>query len=151
MMKIGDVTGKSSAYTDAAGRDGKKVRDSRNDDFQSRLVRSEGDCREERIRNLAEMIMKQGSKLAEKTDIRELKIYKQMIADFLQEAVHSSLEFSKESFLDRRGRYRVNAVVKKINEELDKLTEDVLKNEKGNIGILQRLTDIRGLVLDILL
>jgi len=40
--------------------------------------------------------------------------------------LHHSHIFSKDSHLDRRGRYKVYATVKKINEELDELTKRFL-------------------------
>jgi uncharacterized protein YaaR (DUF327 family) len=62
-----------------------------------------------------------------------------------------STRFSKESFLDRRGRHRVFATVKTINEKLEELTSQVLKSERDHIAILGRIEDIRGLVLDLVL
>jgi uncharacterized protein YaaR (DUF327 family) len=53
--------------------------------------------------------------------------------------------------LDRRGRHRVYALVVKIDEELDNLTEEILSSEKDNLAILQKLDDIRGMLLDLTL
>ena len=62
-----------------------------------------------------------------------------------------SHSFTKKSFLDRRGRHRVYAIIKKINEELIELTNEVIKSEQNNLSILKKLDDIRGLILDLLL
>ena len=105
----------------------------------------------EKLKRLANDIVEQGKKLSDKVDIRELRIYKKMISDFLDEAVENSLKFSKQSFLDRRGRHKVYAVIKKVNEELDELTKEVLSGEKDRIMILKRLDDIKGLILDIIM
>ena len=96
-----------------------------------------------------EEISRQGERLADKIDIRELKIYKKLVAEFLDLAVGKSRKFLRKSLLDRRGRHRVYAIVKNINEELDELTQDVLQEEKDNLRLLQRLADIRGLILDL--
>jgi uncharacterized protein YaaR (DUF327 family) len=105
----------------------------------------------ERLRSMAADISAQGEKLADKVDIRELRAYKKMIADFMDEAVGNSRKFSKQSFLDRRGRHKVYAVIKKVNGELDELTKEVLAGEKDRIKILKKLDEIRGLILDILM
>ena len=105
----------------------------------------------EKLRGLADDIVEQGKKLADKIDIKELRAYKKMIADFLDEAVGNSRKFSKQSYLDRRGRHKVYAVIKKVNEELDELTLEVLSGEKDRIMILKRLDDIKGLILDIVM
>ena len=59
-------------------------------------------------------------------------------------------KFSRENYLDRRGRHRVYGIVRLIDENLDKLAEELLKEEKDNIAILNRIDEIRGLLLDIL-
>ncbi|MDR1061681.1 MAG: YaaR family protein [Clostridiales bacterium] len=105
----------------------------------------------ERLRAMAANISAQGEKLADKVDIRELRAYKKMISDFMEEAVGNSRKFSKQSFLDRRGRHKVYAVIKKVNGELDELTEEVLHGEKDRIKILKKLDEIRGLILDMLM
>ncbi|NTV89024.1 MAG: YaaR family protein, partial [Clostridiales bacterium] len=74
-----------------------------------------------------------------------------LISEFLETAVGNSRKFMKKSLLDRRGRHRVYSIIKKINEEVDQLTQDVMKNESGNIDILRRVDDIRGLILDMIL
>jgi uncharacterized protein YaaR (DUF327 family) len=149
MVKIGEGLGQSNTVGGLSPLDEKRVREARTDSFQARLIKIEGDTQEERIRNLAQAIFEQGEKLGKKVDIRELKKYKQLISTFLEEAVGTSCKFSKESFLDRRGRYRIYASIKKINEEIEELTRQVLSSEKDNIQILQKLDDIRGLIMDI--
>ena len=105
----------------------------------------------DRLRGKADEIAKQGLKLADKVDIKELRVYKKLISDFMDEAVGNSRKFSKQSFLDRRGRHKVYAVIKKVDEELDELTREVLKEEKDRLKILKKLDDIKGLILDILM
>ena len=150
-MKINDTLNNTSNVATASGKDERKVADTKSAAFQNQLRRVENDNQEQYLQDLANKIFEQGEKLGKKVDVRELKVYKKMISEFLDEAVNGSRKFSKESFLDRRGRYKVFASVKKINNELDQLTQDVLKEEKDNIGVLKRLDDIRGLIMDILL
>ena len=53
--------------------------------------------------------------------------------------------------MDRRGRHRLYATVKKVNEKLEELTKEVLSSERDHLKILGRIEDIRGLILDIVL
>ncbi len=128
-----------------------KVAGTQKKDFGNFLSKMQGDTTEEKIRALASDIIKQGERLSEKIDISELKVYKKKIAEFLDEAVRSSNKFTKDSFLDRRGRHKVYAVVKKVNKELEELTKEVLSSEKNNIKILKGIEDIRGMILDLVL
>ena len=52
-------------------------------------------------------ITAQGNRLAEHMDIRDMKKYRGLIREFMNEVVFRSHKFSRENFLDRRGRHRV--------------------------------------------
>lgn len=103
-----------------------------------------------RIGELINEISEQGKKISKKTDIRDMKRYRELIKSFLNEVVFRSHQFSRENFLDRRGRHRVYGIVKLIDQNLDELAEELLKDEKDNIIILNKIDEIRGLLLDIL-
>lgn len=95
-------------------------------------------------------ISEQGKKISKHTDVRDMKRYRELIKSFLNEVVYRSHKFSRENFLDRRGRHRVYGIVRLIDENLDELAEELLKEEKDNIMILSKVGEIRGLLLDIL-
>ena len=148
-MKIRDGFNGSTNITEVSGSEQKKISDTNGSAFEGQLKRVEEHNVEERIKYLVNQITEQGEKLGKKVDVRELKVYKKLISEFLDETLNNSHKFSKESFVDRRGRHRVYATVKKIDSELEELTKDLLSAEKDNIKILQRIEDIRGLILDI--
>ncbi|AEV70465.1 YaaR family protein [Acetivibrio clariflavus] len=148
-MKIREGLNSAASIAEVTSSEHKKTSNVNSNTFQSQLRKLEGQNLEERIKCLVDKITEQGQKLAKKVDVKELKIYKKLISEFLDETLNNSRKFLKESFVDRRGRYRVYAIIKKINSELDELTKDVLSTEKDNLRILQRIEDIRGLILDI--
>lgn len=148
-MKVSDTLSNAAGLSGLPVKDEKKVKPGKRGEFRSRLKLAEDANYEEHLKSLVDEITAQGEKLSERVDIRELKIYKKLIAEFLDLAIGKSKKFSKRSLLDRRGRHRVFAIVRNINEELEQLTQDVLQGEKDNIGLLQRLADIRGLILDL--
>ncbi|NLX63622.1 MAG: YaaR family protein [Clostridiaceae bacterium] len=142
---------KPQNITGRIDRDIKKVNDKNETLFSSHMDRQFSESRDEELKKKALEIEKQGKRLASHIDISELKAYKKLVMEFLSEAVRGSARFSKDSFLDRRGRHRVFATIKIINEKLDELTREVLKSEKNNLAILGRIEDIRGLILDLIL
>ena len=91
----------------------------------------------------------QGERIARHMDIRDLKKYRGLIKDFLNEVVYRSHKFSRENFLDRRGRHRVYGIIRKIDETLDALAEELMLDEKDHLAILGRIGEIEGLLLDI--
>ena len=92
----------------------------------------------------------QGNRIAEHMDIRDLRKYRELIREFLNEVVYRSHKFSRENFLDRRGRHRVYGLIKLIDANLDELAQELVKDEKDHIAILSKIGQISGLLLDIL-
>lgn len=95
-------------------------------------------------------ITAQGNRLAEHMDIRDMKKYRGLVKEFLNEVVYRSHKFSRENFLDRRGRHRVYGIIRLIDKNLDELASELVADEKNHISILDRIGEIKGLLLDIL-
>ena len=151
-LKIDGGSGrKPQNLTGRIDRDVKKVNDMNGAQFSSHMDRQFSESQDEELKKKAFEIEKQGKHFASHIDVSELKAYKRLVMEFLNEAVRSSSRFSKDSFLDRRGRHRVFSTVKTVNEKLEQLTKDVLSSEKDNLAILGRIEDIRGLILDLVL
>ena len=102
-----------------------------------------------RLESMMKEITQQGKKLGKHMDIRDMKHYRALIKEFLNEVVNRSHKFSRENFLDRRGRHRVYGMIKRVDAALDELAGELLKDEKDSIAILDRVDEIRGLLLDI--
>ena len=96
-----------------------------------------------------EEITMQGNKLARKRDVRDMKKYRGLIKDFMNEIINRSHSFSRENFLDRKGRHRVYGIIRLVDENLDQLAQELMKDEKDNLAILNKIGEIRGLLLDI--
>lgn len=102
-----------------------------------------------RLNLMMEDIVAQGEKIKKKMDIRDMRRYRQLIKEFMNEIVNRSHKFSRENFLDRRGRHRVYGIIKLIDTNLDELASELIKDEKDSIYILNKIDEIRGLILDI--
>ncbi|MBR4612753.1 MAG: YaaR family protein, partial [Kiritimatiellae bacterium] len=86
---------------------------------------------------------------SKKKDIRDMKRYRSLIKEFMNEVVNRSHEFARENFLDRRGRHRVYGIVRLVDENLDALAQELVKEESDNMTILAKIGEIRGLLLDL--
>ena len=102
-----------------------------------------------RLTSLMEEITMQGEKISKKKDIKDMKKYRGLIKEFLNEVVNRSHSFSRENFLDRKGRHRVYGIIRLIDENLDELAQELIKDEQDSIAILNKIGEIRGLLLDI--
>ena len=121
------------------------------EEFKFTLEKIENDNLMQKLNGLIDEITVQGEKLAEHMDIKDMKKYRSLITDFMNEIVTNSHEFSRENFLDKRGRHRVYGIVKLVNKELDELAQELIKNEKNHIAILDKTGEIRGLLLDMMI
>ncbi|SCG81736.1 putative protein yaaR [Proteiniborus sp. DW1] len=148
-MKINDVMNKSAQAIDLPNPQEAKKRDIQRSRFTEELKRADELTVKERLEKLLEKIDMQADRLAKNVTIKEVLAYKALISEFLKESVDSMVKFKKSNFLDSRGRHRVYGIIKRVDEELEGLTKDVLSKEKDNIKILKRLDDIRGLILDV--
>ena len=92
----------------------------------------------------------QRNRIAHQIQIRDNKKNRGLIREFMNEVVFRSHKFSRENFLDRRGRHRVYGLIKLIDSNLDELAQELVKDEKDHIAILSKIGEIRGLILDIL-
>ncbi len=121
-----------------------------NDDFKFMLMSkiSEEDL-QARLSSLMDEITMQGNRISKKKDIKDMRKYRSLIKDFMNEIVSRSHSFSRENFLDRKGRHRVYGIIRLVDETLDELAQELMKEQKDNITILQKIGDIRGLILDI--
>ena len=104
---------------------------------------------QEKLTGLMSEITSQGERLSKRKDIRDMKRYRGLIKEFLNEVVNRSHEFSRENFLDRRGRHRVYGIVRLVDENLDALAQQLVADEKDNMAILAKIGEIRGLLLDL--
>ena len=104
---------------------------------------------QEKLNQLMQDIDEQGKRIAEHMDIRDMKKYRSTVKEFLNEVVSRSHSFSRENFLDRRGRHRVYGIIKQVDDNLDALASELIQDEKDHLAILGRIDDIRGLLLDI--
>ena len=104
---------------------------------------------QQRLVGMMEEITMQGDKIKKKMDIGDMKHYRTLIKSFMNEVVNRSHEFSRENFLDRRGRHRVYGIIRRVDEALDELAKELVEEEKDAISILGKIDEIRGLLLDI--
>ena len=124
--------------------------DSGDDSFKFTLIRNiEEKDLQEKLNSMMEQITVQGDKISKHMDIKDMKKYRELVKGFLNEVGSRSHEFSRENFLDRRGRHRVYGIVRLVDKNLDDLAGELVKDEKDHLAIISKIDDIRGLLLDI--
>lgn len=127
-----------------------KSTEPKDDSFKFTLISNiEEKDLQQKLSSMMQEIADQGEKIAKHMDIKDMKRYRELVKGFLNEVVNRSHQFSRENFLDRRGRHRVYGIVKLVDKNLDDLASELVKDEKDHLEIVGRIDDIRGLLLDI--
>lgn len=149
-MKISDINSRATAVTGLVTKEDRKGEvNSNRTTFADTLRKKEEADLETRLNRLMSDINTVGEQLSKTMDIKDLKNYKKLIAEFMDEVVNSSLKYSKHNQFDRRGRHKVYAIVKKVNARVEELSREFLKEERDNIKVLENIGTIKGLLLDI--
>ena len=120
-------------------------------DFYFTLKRLGDEGLASRLEKLVADVIAQGDRLSRHMDIRDMRVYRSMISEFIREIVTNSYRFTRENVLNRRGVHTTYTMVHRINRELDELAQELLKEEKDHMAILEKTGEIQGLLLDLLI
>ncbi len=149
-MKIREITEiKAAQNVDFAQKTAVKSNSKLN--FSDALREINEDNYKEYFSNLYDRIKSQGEVLSDKTDIRELQRFRLLVSEFMSEAVKFSYKYEQENTFDNKGRQKVYANVRKIDNKLDELARMLLEEQRENIEVIGLVDDICGLVIDMLL
>ena len=119
--------------------------------FMEKLDQVKSQQVRDHLQDLYGKISNQAEKIGHRLYLDDVLHYKKLVREFLDVASKNAHHFSRQNFLDRRGRHRVYCIVKNVDRELDHLTKEFLNQEADRINVLKRLDDIRGMLLDILM
>jgi uncharacterized protein YaaR (DUF327 family) len=94
-------------------------------------------------------LMTQGEKLAAAQNFDELEKYKGLVQEFLKKVTSGlgRLHFTDGGAQGKAA--KVHVVLQKVDLQLEALTKDVLARQTTPLKILERLDQIRGLLLDL--
>ena len=150
-MKVsGNMKRADSSHIPSRGSDIRGVRESEAPVFRRTLTDMSKELHEARLIEMKNAIDEQATRLSDRVDVKEFEKYRRLIREFLDEIVSNGYTFSREDAYASRGRHRYIATVRIVDEKLDELGKEVMKEHADKIGILSRIDDIRGLLLDLM-
>ena len=106
---------------------------------------------QERLTNLMSEITAEGEIISKRKNIKDMRRYRALVKDFMNEILNRSHKFSRQNFLDKKGRHRVYGIIKLVDRNLDDLAAELLTDESDNLSILAKIGEIRGLLIDLLM
>ena len=90
----------------------------------------------------------QGKILSKSQTVEDLKKYKKLVKEFMEDAVNNGLKLEEQRGFNRRGRTKVYKIVKEVDNKLIDLTNAVLDKEKNGLNILNLVGEIKGLIIN---
>ncbi len=117
--------------------------------FTEVMQKKKSDVLFERFQAMAQQIEAQGKKLAESQTVEDLKTYKKLVKQFLDDAVKNSLQLEEQRGFSRGGRSKIYKLVKEVDQKLVDLTNAVLEKEKKGLDLLGLVGEIQGLIINI--
>jgi uncharacterized protein YaaR (DUF327 family) len=117
--------------------------------FQDLMQQQEDRATNEQLKNMVEQINRQGERLARTMTVRELRNYKIRVKQFLEEAVRRGIQLKDTKGWDRRGRGKRYKLLEEIDRFLLDMTDEMLEQEQGRIGILDKVGEIRGMLINL--
>ncbi|MFP3919040.1 YaaR family protein [Lysinibacillus telephonicus] len=117
--------------------------------FGEILVKQGSKLQTEQLTRLLGDISAAGDRVAKSRNLRELTRFKMLIKRFLQEAVEYGLDMKQSHSWNRFGEGRRLKIVETIDEHLVELAQDILNEEKETIDLLDKIGEIKGLLINL--
>ncbi|AWX20827.1 MULTISPECIES: YaaR family protein [Bacillus] len=90
-----------------------------------------------------------GKRLTKSRNFKDLARFKGLVKRFVKEAVDSGLSHETSKSFDLYGNSRTLGLVKEIDDKLIQLTEEMMDQEKPAIDLLERIGEIKGLLINL--
>jgi uncharacterized protein len=116
--------------------------------FQEVMSKGRTNVVYEKLTKLVTEIEDQGKVLSEKRTVDHLRKYKQLVKKFMDEAVKNGLQLEEQRGFNRRGRTKIYKIVKEVDSKLIDLTNAVLDKERTSLDILNKVGEIKGMLIN---
>ena len=147
-MKIDALTSQRSMPTvdhDMAAHDVQ----SSDTDFSTALSDQQENMSDEQMQELLRQIDEQGARLSKTPTSDELKSYRNLVKNFVGEAVSRMYSLHTQSGWDRLGRQKVYTTVRKIDKKMEEMAEKIRLGQADQLSIVASQDAIRGMLVDL--
>ncbi len=103
----------------------------------------------EELQRKLEDIRLQGDRLMRSLTVRELKLYRMMVKSFLEDTLRRGIKLKETRGWDKRGRGKRYKILEEVDALLVAMGEELLQSEEGRIELLEKVGEIRGLLINL--
>ncbi|RNB92646.1 DUF327 family protein [Brevibacillus fluminis] len=117
--------------------------------FQEVMAKGREKINEEKFQKLLKEIDDQGKILAESRTVEDLRRYKQLVKELMNDVVKYGVALEERRGFNRRGRTKIYKIITEVDKKLLAITDEVLKKESRGLSILDLVGEIKGLLVNI--
>lgn len=120
-----------------------------NASFQKIMSSYSKDLTEEHLQKLLQELDQQGKQLVENPTFSELRKYKDLVKRFMGEVTNKGVGMYETDTWDPYGGNKTLKTVQIIDRKLIELTDHVLKQQNSSLSILERIGEIKGMLINL--
>jgi uncharacterized protein YaaR (DUF327 family) len=120
-----------------------------NKSFSDMMQQQDHRASQEQLQQILNNIQSQGDRLSKSMTVRELRQYKLLVKLFLEETARRGVQLRDTRGWDRRGRSKRYKLLEEIDQELLSMADDMLESEQGRIDLLNKIGEIRGMLINL--
>ncbi|MBB5334915.1 YaaR family protein [Pectinatus brassicae] len=118
-------------------------------EFSTELAQNQEDMSMEQLKKLFDKVSEQGAKLTKTPTYDELKSYRDVVKKFIGEAVTRMYSMNSQSGWDRLGRQKVYTTVRKVDDKLEEMAEEIRLGQASALTIAAKHEAICGMLVDL--
>ncbi|MBO0962798.1 YaaR family protein [Neobacillus sp. MM2021_6] len=117
--------------------------------FQKIISSYSKDLTKDYLHKLLEDIDQQGQQLSDNPTFRELQKYKDLVKQFMGEVTKNGLALHQTESWDMYGGNKTLKTIQVLDRKLIELTDHVLNQQTSGLTLLERIGEMKGLLLNL--
>jgi uncharacterized protein YaaR (DUF327 family) len=117
--------------------------------FGELVQKQENKLHMEQLHKLMSEIESQGDRLSRSRNFKDLAKYKGLVKKYVKQAVDFGMNLKQSHSWTSSGHSQTLKTVEQIDQKLVELTDEVVKKEQKAIGILGKIGEIKGLLINL--
>jgi uncharacterized protein YaaR (DUF327 family) len=119
--------------------------------FQQILQEKQLDLSQNRLQSLLNELNQHETRLSLSRSLQDLMSYKQTIRNFLKEVVQNGVSIEEHLGSHPNGREKRLKLIKQVDHHLLELSEQVLEKQAPTVDLLEKMGEIKGLLVNLYL
>lgn len=149
MMKVDPLNTKQQQLFHSTGSSRDVQVQGQTSDFSAELGQNQQNLSMEQLKKLLEQVTQQGAKLTKTPTFDELSSYRDLVKQFIGEAVTHMYARQSQTGWDRLGRQKIYTTVRKIDGKLEEMAEEIRLGQADALSIASKHDAIRGMLVDL--